>query len=115
VIVSSPPAERKGPDSWWSHLLETFKHVTDEETRTQNALKLMPWVFVFVVLLLTAACVIAALITGHVHMAVIARSAVFKWTLGLSAGSTATVGAVVRIRKAIAKSSTRAADEDQDP
>jgi hypothetical protein len=113
--VSSPPAERRGPDSWWSHLLETFTHVTDEEERTRNALKLMPWVFVFVVLLLTAVCVVAALFTGHVHLAVIARSAVFKWALGLSAGSTATVGAVVKVRRAIAKPSTRASDDDHDP
>ena len=114
--MSSPPGDQRRVATLWAATLKTFQHVTDEEDRTQNALKFVPWIFATIFLILASACVLAALITGHTHMGVIAKSTAVRWAAGLVAGSTASTVAIVRARRRLrrrAAQSVSAAPLDQ--
>jgi hypothetical protein len=99
VTVPSPQGRQRFPVTLWTATLSTFQHVTDDDVRTRNALKFMPWIVAVLALSLVGMCVLAALFTGHFHAGVIARSTAIRWAGGLVAVSTLSGVAVVTGRR----------------
>lgn len=88
--------------------LNAHKHVTDEESRTTQTLRLMPWYFTFFVTAGIMVIIALGEITGHVHAAAVAKSVVMRCIGGSVAGSGLLAYGTMRVRRMLrARSKTR--------
>jgi hypothetical protein len=99
---------RRASGSRFLALLDTFEHVTDEEQRTAQALRFMPWVFALFIAICVAALVGVDMTVAHAHAAQIAKSAVVRWSGAVVMGGTGVAATVVKLRRVVRRQNGRA-------
>lgn len=83
--------------------LDAHKYVTDQESRTTQTLRLMPWYYVFFVTAGIMLVVVLGEVTGHVHAGAVAKSVVMRWVGGSVLGGTFATYGAMRLRRTIQK------------
>lgn len=92
---------RRKTGSKFLAVLDTFEHVTDNEQRTDQVLRLMPWIFACVLIVCGAGVVGITVITAHVHAAQVAKSVTVRWAAGITVGSSGLAALAMKARAAL--------------
>jgi hypothetical protein len=105
---------RRASGSRFLGVLDTIEHITDDEKRTTQALRFMPWAVAFFVILLGALLLGVDMMTAHAHASDIAKSAVVRWSFGTVVCSTGVAGAVTKFRRVAKRRAAEAASPGSD-
>lgn len=105
--MSSDDRPRRESGSWFLGLLDTHEYIADDENRTTQTLRLMPWLYLFFLTTCVVAVVLVAAVTGHLHAAVIARSTLVRWTVGSVLGASAITRCTMAVRRRVRKEPKR--------
>ena len=96
--ASPGDSQRRARGSRFHAALDTFEHITDQEERTTQVLRLMPWILAFFIIACLAALLGTDMVSAHLHPGQIAKSEMLRWSLACAAFSSTTYVGAARIR-----------------